>query len=139
MKGDMVEKRRILVDGEELEGLVNIEEPTVEKGVVNVPGADRLTPVSNNVRTIPQVPAVFKLTRNSRTLKVLQDWFEKSQYKDCVIIRTDGSGAEIARELWPNTEISKFNGPGYNAESPAFAQQLVTFLPENIIPIDAEA
>ena len=138
MKNDMTEKIILLVDGEPLEGLVNMDEPGVEYGVVPVPGRNKIVNVADGVKTIPAVPGVFKITRNSKTLKFLQTWFTKKETHECVRIRTDGSGKEFSRELWQNTELSKLNGPGYDAASPVFAQQLVTFLPEDVIPIDPE-
>lgn len=138
MKNDMTEKNILLVDGDPLEGLVNMDEPTVEYGVVPVPGRDKTVNVANGVKTIPAVPAVFKITRDSKTLKFLQDWFNKKETHECVRIRTDGFGKEFSRELWMNTEMSKLNGPAYDASAPVFAQQMVTFLPEDVIPIDPE-
>ncbi len=139
MKSDMVEKKQLLVDGEIIEGLVSMDEAPVEYGVVQVPSLNKNTPVSNGVKTIPSIGATFKITRNSKTLKLLQDWFEDRSSKECVLIRLDGAGQEFSRELWQNTEISKFSGAGYDASNPVFAQQLVTFLPEDVIPIDPEA
>ena len=138
MKSDMVEKKQLLVDGEILEGLVSLDESPVEYGVVQVPSINKTTPVANGVKTIPAVGGVFKITRNSKTFKLLQNWFEDGSTKECVLIRLDGAGQEFARELWQNTELSKFSSTGYDASSPVFAQQMVTFLPEDVIPIDPE-
>lgn len=137
-KADMTEKRILLVDGEELEGLIGIAEYIIEDDVVDVPGRDKTVPVRNGVKKIPPIPATYKLKRNSSTLKRLEDWYYKHEFHDVVSIRTDKAGNEFARELWPNTEISKLNAPGYDAAAPVYAQVLPTFLPEDIIPLDAE-
>lgn len=138
MKSDMVEKQILVVDGEELEGLVSADERPLEKGVVDVPGPNKTVPVSNGVIKIPQAPMIFKIKRNSKTLKILSDWFKKDEYHDCVLIKTDGAGQEFSRELWDNVECSRLAGPAYDASSPVFAQIAVTLLPEDINPIDPE-
>lgn len=136
MKSNQVEKKLIQVDGEELEGLVSLDEYGFDDDAVEVPGRDKIVPVRTGVRKIPGIPGVFKVTRGSRTLKYLQDWYLKHEYHDVTIIRTDGSGNEFSRELWPNVEINKLHAPAYTAESPTYAQALVNFLPEDILPID---
>lgn len=137
-KNDMVEKKILLVDGEELEGLIGIDEYIIEDDVVDVPGRDKTVPVRNGVKKIPPVPATYKVTRDSRTLKVLEDWYYKKETHDITLIRVDGGGQEFSRELWSNVEVSKLNAPAYDAAAPVAAQALVTFLPEDIIPIAAE-
>lgn len=137
-KGDMVEKKILEVDGDELTGLVQLDEYIIEDDVVDVPGRDKTVPVRNGVMKIPPVPAIFKIKRDSSTLKILQDWYYKKETKDVTLIKTDGSGKEFSRELWPNVEVSKVHGPAYDASAPVFAQVLVTFLPEDVIPIEAE-
>lgn len=137
-KGDMVEKVILEADGERLEGLIELPEYEIAEGVENVAGPNKTVPVKNGVTTIPEIPAVFKKTRGSNTYKMLQDWRSKNETKDIVAIRTDGKGQEIARELWPNTEVSKVNSGGYDASAPTTALINVTFLPEDIISIDPE-
>ena len=137
-KSDQVEKKRLLVDGEELEGLIGIDEYVIEDDVVDIPGLNKVVPVRNGVKKIPPIPATYKINRNSKTLKFFQDWYNKNESKEVTIIRTDSSGNEFARELWPNTGVSKLNAPAYDASAPVAAQVLVTFLPEDIIEIGAE-
>lgn len=138
MKGDQVEKRKLLVDNEELEGLISISEYDIAEGVEQVAGTDRTVPVKNGVTVIPEITCIFKNKRSSKTMKFLQDWKYKNETHDCVMIRTDGAGREISRELWPNVECSKVNGGGYDAASPVTSVTNVILLPENIIPIDPE-
>ncbi len=138
-KADQVEKKLLLVDGEELEGCIGIDEYIIEDGVVDVPGLNRSIPVRNGVKVVPPVPATFKIRRNSKTLKILEDWYYKNEVHDVTMIRTDATGNEISRELWANTEVSKLSAPAYDAASPVPAQVLPTFLPDDIIPISAEA
>lgn len=138
MKGDMVEKVILEADGNELEGLIELPEYEVAEGVERVAGRNKSVPVKNGVTEIPEIPAVFKKTRGSKTQKLLQDWRVKNETKDIVAIRTDGKGQEIGRELWTNVEVSKGNSGAYDASAPTTAVFNVTFLPEDIIPIDAE-
>lgn len=137
-KGDMVEKRKFIADGEEIEGLIEVPEYERAEGVENVPGLNKTVPIKNGVTAIPEIPMVFKVTRGSKTFKFFRDWKDKNQYKDCVMIRTDGKGKEIARELWPNTECSKLNGGAYDASAPTTSVSNITLLPEDIIDIDPE-
>lgn len=138
MKNDMVEKKVILVDGEELEGLIGIDEYIIEDDVVEVPGRNRTVPVRNGVKKIPPIPTTYKIQRDSRTLQFLEDWYYKHEFHDVVLIRTDSGGREFRRELWSNVEVSKHSAPAYDAAAPVTAQALVTYLPEDIIPIAAE-
>lgn len=137
-KSDMVEKRILLVDGDELEGLINIDEYVIEDDVVDAPGRDKTIPLRNGVKKIPPISATWKIKRDSTVLKFLENWYYKKETHDVTLIRTDAGGNEFARELWPNTEISKLNAPAYDASSPVLAQAMTTLLPEDIIPIKGE-
>lgn len=139
MKGDMVEKIKMEADGEEYNGLVSMDEYVIEDDKVDVPGPDKIVGVRTGVKKVPEVGSIFKVKRDSQERKKLQNWYYNKEYKDVVIIRTDGAGNEVSRELWPNTEVRKCHGPAYDASSPVYAQVIVTFLPEDIIPIDGES
>jgi hypothetical protein len=135
-KSDQVEKSILEYDGIQLQGLIGIDEYTIEDDVEEIPGNDKTVPVRKGVRKVPTIGVKFKISRNSKTMKILQDWYFKNEYHDVTKIVTDGAGNEIRRELWPNTECSKWNGPGYDAASPVASQILTTFCPEDIIPIE---
>lgn len=138
-KSDQVEKKLMVIDGEELEDLINLDEYVIEDDVVDIPSRDKTVPVRNGVKKIPAIPGVFKIKRDSKTYQILEDWYYKNETHEVVLIRTDGAGKEFRRELWPNTQVSKHSAPAYDASAPVAAQVLVTFLPEDIIPIKAEA
>ena len=138
-KADQVEKKRILVDGEDLEGLIAVEEYIIEDDVVQIPSRNKTVPVRNGVKKIPPIGASYKVNRNSRTLKVLQDWYNLKETHDVTLIRTDSGDNEFARELWTNVEVSKLSAPAYDAAAPSAATANITFLPEDIIDIAAEA
>jgi hypothetical protein len=137
-KGDQVEKIKLEAEGEAIEGLVQLDEYVIEDDKVDVPGLDKIVGVRTGVMKIPEIGAVFKIKKNSRTLKFIQDWYYKKQVKNMTVIKTDGAGKEITRELWQNVEVRKCHGAAYDAASPIFAQIKTTFLPEDIIPIAAE-
>lgn len=135
----MTEKRVLEVDGDPLAGLVNVGEYEDAYMTVRVPGPDRDVPVKSHVRTIPEIDAVFKVQRNSETMRFLENWYKTPrQTYDVTEIYYDGGGDEFARKLWQNVECTKFNGPGYDASAPTFAQVQVRFAPENIIFVEAE-
>lgn len=139
MKSDQVEKKIILVDGEEYPGLINLDEYVIEDDVVDVPGRDKTVPVRTGVKKIPQIGATYKVNRDSPILKGFQDWYNKNEVHEITLIRTDGAGNEFARELWLNVECSKNSSGAYDASSPTTAQIMVNFLPEDIIEIGAES
>lgn len=132
MKGDQVEKKRIYADGEEIEGLISMDEYTLEDGVVSVPGFKKIVPVRNGVTTIPPINAVFKITRGSSTLKFMQDWYFKNEIKEITVERTDRAGTVFSTDLMSKTELSKNGVPAYDAAAPGVAQISVTLLPEDI-------
>lgn len=136
-KSDQVEKIILEMDGEELEGLINMGEYANEKGVVDIPGRNKTVPTSDGVIKIPPVECVFKISRNSTTLNKLKDFYYKNEVHDLVKIITDGAGNEIRRELLTNCECNKWAGPAYDASAPAGSTISTVFLPEDITPVVA--
>jgi len=138
MKSDQAEKCILEVDGEELEGLVNINDYEIQTDVIDVPGYDRSVPVSNGVRKIPPITAIYKITRDSQTLGFLENWFYKKEQHEVTLRRTDGAGREFHRELWQSVELAACSPGGYDAAAPSYAKVKVIFLPEEIRPLKAE-
>lgn len=138
-KSDMVEKVILEIDGDQLTDLIELPEYERTEGTENVAGQKKIVPVKNGVTTIPEIPATFKKTRGTGLFKTFLDWKKNNEVKDVVCIRTDGRGNEITRELWPNTEVKKVNSGAYDASAPTTSTFAVTFLPEDIIDIDAES
>lgn len=135
----MTSKRVLEIDGNPILGLVSISEYEDAYMTVKVPGNNKNVPVKSHVRDIPEPDAVFKIQRNSPTLQLLEDWYHNNPNTYNVTeIYLDGGGQEYKRKLWPNTELTKYNGPGYDASAPTYAQVMVRFAPEDIIPIKAE-
>jgi hypothetical protein len=137
-KADIAEKRIVLVDGEEWDGLVKVEPFELAQGTVEVPGRNRIIPVKNGVLKIPEINLTYKTKRDSQTYAKFLSWRDNSEFHDVTHIIIDQTGREIARELWPNCECSKVDREGYDAANPVFAQINVRLLPEDVIPIAAE-
>lgn len=137
-RSDMTEKKRVLFDGEEVQGLVAFGEIPLEKGTIDVPGFSRIRTIQNGIVTIPAVEMTFKIQRDSDTLRFFREWFEGDEVKDVTVIRVDASGSEFARTLLQGAELTRYREPEFDAANPTFAQVNVTMTPEDIIPIDGE-
>jgi hypothetical protein len=137
MKSDQVMKMKLEIDGNEYEGLTAVDEYSLEYGTEEVPGRDKTVPVSNGVLKIPPIPTTYKIDRNGTTYNFLKDWFFEKEVHDVIAILTDGGGNEYAREIWEKCELSRFSSGAYDAANPGYARKMVTFLPEDIIPIEA--
>ncbi len=136
---DQAEKQILEVDGEVIEGLVNLPELVSEKGTVEVPENGVKRNISNGVRTIPILEPVFKIRKNSKTMKMLVDWYKLNQVKDVVCITTDAHGSEIKRTLYPDCECTMQTKSGaYDASNPSFAQEKTRFLAWDAIDIPVQ-
>jgi hypothetical protein len=128
---DMAEKRRIYVDGKQLEGLVAVAEYVDEKATIEVPEFDKIRVIQNNVQKINPLECTFKIQKNSETLKLLNAWFDNNEVKDVTMERTDAHGVVFEPEMFTDCEMNKLNLPAYAAESPIYSQVAVRFVPFN--------
>lgn len=133
----MAEKKRVLFDGEEIEGLVSVGEIPLEKGTIEVPEGDRIRKIQNGISTMPEVQMVYKVRRDSSAQSFFRDYYQQNQTKDVVVIRTDAGGTEFARTLLQSTECSRYAEPEYDAANPTYAQVRFTLLPWEVVPLDA--
>jgi len=136
-KSDMVEKRRFIIDQEEFDGIINVDEIPIVTGQVDVPGIDKIVPVSNGVVTIPAFGVIFKIRRDDPKLKFINNWFKNKETHDVVMIRSDSAGNDIERIMMPNVELLGNGFPAYDASAPVFAQNSLTMAPEDIIRVAA--
>lgn len=136
-RNDMAEKKRILIDGEEIPGLVSIAEIPLEKGQLEVPEFAKIRRIQNGISTMPAIEMTYKIARDTETLDFFKDWYFGDEQKDVTIIRTDGAGVEFARTLMPSCECVRYVEPEFDAANPVFAQVRVTILPWDVTPIDA--
>ncbi len=131
----MAEKVKILVDGQEIQGLVNFGEMTLEKGQIEVPEFHKIRQIQNGITKIPAIELTFKISRNSDTFKKLKNWYFNDEIHDITKIRTDASGTEFARTLFPSCECVKYFEPAFDAANPTYAQIQTRFLAWDVIPV----
>lgn len=131
-KNDMAEKKRLLVDGEELPGLVRVAEVSVEYGELEVPEFNKTRRITNGVAAIPTIEATYKVSRDTTTLAFLKRWHAEKETHDVTVVYTDGHGVEYDRDLWPRVELSAMGRPAYEAQTPVYAQVTVRFVPWDI-------
>jgi hypothetical protein len=129
---DMAEKRRLFVDGSELTGLVSVAEYKLEKGTIEVPEFDKIRVIQNGVRKLQPLEAVFKIQRNSQTLKKLWDWYDNNEIHDISMERTDAHGNTFETDMFPDCECNSVNLPAFDAANPIYAQINVRFIPWDI-------
>jgi len=135
---EMVEKKRSIIDGEEIAGLVYAGELVLEKGSVEIPEFRKIRTVQNGITKYPPYELKYKLNRGTNTKNFFQDWYSGDEIKDVTIIRTDAHGVEFERVLLSQCECLKIQlMPESDLASPAYAQMSVTILPWEITPIDA--
>ena len=136
-RNDMAEKKRVLFDGEEIEGLVSVSEIALEKGTLEVPEGARIRRIQNGISTMPEVQMVYKIRRDGEAMQFFRNYYNDNQAKDVTVIRTDAAGSEFARTLLQSTECSRIAEPEYDAAGPTYAQVRITLLPWEVIPLDA--
>jgi hypothetical protein len=137
-RNDLAEKKRIGFDGVEVPGLVNFAEVPLEKGQLEVPEFSRIRKIQNGISTVPAIEMTYKIARDTDTLAFFRDWFLQDEVKDVTVIRTDAAGVEFARTLLPSCECVRYSEPAFDAANPTYAQVMITILPWDVLPIDAE-
>lgn len=136
-RNDLSEIKRILVDGEELPGLVSIAEVPLTRSEIEAPENGKTRRIQNGVTVIPSIEITYKTARNTQTFTFLKDWFENNEVHDITVIRSDAHGVEFDRDLWPSCELLNLNKPAYDAANPTYAQVTVTVIPWDIISVEA--
>lgn len=135
---EMVEKKRAIIDGEEIAGLVFAGELILEKGTVEVPEFRKLRTIQNGITKYPPYELRYKLNRGTNTKEFYQTWYNDDEIKDVTIVRCDAHGTEFGRVLLSQCECLKIQlMPETDLSSPAYAQMAVTLLPWEITPIEA--
>lgn len=114
-KNDMALKRRLLIDGEEVPGLVETSPLKDEEGIVEVPSFNRKIPVKDGVKLLDPLDCVYKIHRDTVTQKLFYNWFNKNEYHDVTVVNTDATGAEVDKWLLRDCECKKFDQRAYNA------------------------
>jgi len=135
-EGSVAQKAKLIVDGEEIPGLVKLGEVALEKGTIEVPTPFKIVKIQNGVSTMPEVPATFETRRDTNTKKRLSDWYKNDEQHDVTVVYFDAGGAEYARYLWPKTECKKKTIPETDHASPTFAKLDVIFLPQDVFEVE---
>jgi hypothetical protein len=135
-RNDQAEKKRVLFDGEEIEGLVSVSEIALEKGTIDVPEGDRIRRIQNGVSQMPEVELTYKIRRDGAAMEFFRQYYVENQSKDVIIIRVNAAGDEFARTLLQDCECSRYVEPAYDAASPTYAQVSVRLLPWEVTPLD---
>jgi hypothetical protein len=131
-EGAMIAKGRLLIDGEELPGLIRVGGHDLEQKSVSVPGYFKEYTITSNTMVIPQIELEYVNERESKTMQALDDFHIKREKKTITLIREDGDGVEYARELWLRCESVKLTKPEINFESAALAKYVITVAPQDI-------
>lgn len=134
-KQDIVEKGRLKIDGEEIPGLIARDAINVESDTVEIPGFDKIVPVTNGVKKIPTILLTYKINNANQTLKFLRDWYFKNEEKTCIWERTDGTGQTIEEIDLGFCQLGSNNIPAYDAAAPVAAQVQALLVPESYDPI----
>lgn len=134
-KNATADKKRLIWDGFEVPGLVSVGDVNLERGQIEAPEFKVTRKISNGVTVIPAVDVTYRLDRDTETRKFIDDWWDKDEVKDGVLISTDASGSEIKRELLPKCEIVKKMVPAYDGQNPTYSQYQITILPWDVINI----
>lgn len=136
-RNDLAEKKRLLFDGIEIPGLVSVGEITMEKGVIDVPEFSRTRKIQNGITTVPVVPVVYKIQRDTEAWDFFKSFYYDDKTYDVTVIRCDASGAEFARTLLVSCECSKISEPEFDAANPTYAKVSVDLLPYDVKPVAA--
>lgn len=135
-EGSVAQKAKVIIDGEEIPGLVKLGEVSREKGTIEVPTPFKIVKIQSGVDTMPEVACTFETRRDTKTRKLLHDWYNKNEQHDVTVVYFDAGGTEFARYLWPSTECKKFTIPETDHSSPSYAKVDVTFLPQDIFAVE---
>lgn len=128
-RNDRVLKVIFLVDGNPVPDLVKINGIKVEKGMIDVPGYDRIVKIQNGIKTIPQIDAEFKDPVGGSANDIFNGWFENNEVHDVMIKYVDNSGKEYDRISCPACECQSYERPEYDAANPGYAKIMTTLLP----------
>ena len=132
---DMVNKKKIYVDGNEIKDLVVVGELSFEQSTVEVPSFEQITEVSSGIVKNPRIPLTFKNQRSTETRTLVKDWHFKKEHHEVTIVETDGDGVEYDRVKYTNCTCPIFKEAPYDASSPAYAQSVIELIFERRIPL----
>lgn len=128
-KNAMARKPQVLVDNQELPGLVLVGGIPLEDLTIEVPEFKRIRVIDSGVEKIPPVELTYRLDRSTKTRQFLVDWKANKETHDVVIIECDAAGQEWGRILAPMADMTRLEDPEGDLASPTFAQLRITLAP----------
>lgn len=134
----MAEKKKVIIDGVEIPGLVSVAEITLEKSTIEVPSFSRIRLIQSGIIKLPAISLKYRVDRDTETLNFWQNYHQNNEIHDVELIRTDATGTEFARRLLPQCECNKMTDPGYDAANPEYASITIELIPWDIKLLEAE-
>lgn len=135
-RNDLALKRRVLIDGNELPGLVSVGEIAFEKNVIEAPEFNFIRNIQNGITKVPQFDLVYKLDKGSATLPFLRSWYMENESHDVTVIDTDATGQPFMQYICSSCECTKLSDPEYDAKAPDYARYTIHVVPYDVTPID---
>ena len=136
-KNAIIEKKKVEWDGEEIPGLIGVEEIKFENKTVDVTDFSEEHTVDSNIMKVPPVIMKYRIDADTKTLEFFENFHLNKEVKDGTIIRTDAYGVEVKRYLMKDCSCFAHNIPAYDSDSPQPATISITVNPWKIIPVAA--
>jgi len=131
-RNDIVEKKKVLFDGVEVPGLINVPAIPENEGTADVPSFSKIVTVRNGITVFPAFDLTYKISQGTITLQFFHDFKNNNEVKDCTIIRVDAHGVEFSRKLYLACECYRLEESGYDAATPVPASITVGLTPWEI-------
>jgi len=128
----MVSKKKLIVDGQDVPGLINVDEISREKGAVEIPSFQSIVSRTDGTERVPPVMLTIRNDRDQEAHVLFEDWFKQNLVKDVIIVEYDGHSVEYGRYLLGRCECSRKTIQAFDAATGAASQFAVTILPESI-------
>jgi hypothetical protein len=135
-RNDIALKRRVLIDGAELPGLVSVSEIKFEKNVIEAPEFSYIRNIQNGITKVPQFDMVWKIDKGSSTLPFLRSWYFNNEVHEVIVIDTDATGQAFQQYICQACEMTSIGDPEYDAANPNYAKLTCHVIPFNIQMID---
>lgn len=125
-KNELSQKRKLLVDGNELPGLIECSGPKDEDSMLKVPRFGRVVSIKSGVKEFEPITAKYAIKRGTNTKAVLMSWKFNDELHDVVLINCDAAGAEIDRWLLQDCELPHVEESKYDAGNVEYMSLNVT-------------
>jgi len=134
----MALKRRIIIDGNEIPGLVKFGVKNFEEGTLEVPEFQRTRVIENGITKYPALEMTYKIERGTSTLDFWRNYKFNKETHSITEILTDADGVEFSRWLHQDCKCVKYEEPETDLANPPYAQINIVVLPWDSIPLAAE-